>query len=151
MAFLQLKKSVVFVLFFSVLFFILPVAVHAERLSVTVPKANIRSGPGSEYDIIWQVGYYYPLQVVKKSGSWCQFSDYEGDTGWINRQLISSTPTVITVKDKCNIRSGPGTGNQVVFTADRGVAFKIIAKKDTWIKVQHPDGDLGWIYQSLVW
>jgi uncharacterized protein YraI len=38
-----------------------------ERLTVAVPKANIRSGPGTKYDIIWQVYKYYPLRVIKKN------------------------------------------------------------------------------------
>ena len=53
-------------------------AYAGERLTVAVPKANIRSGPGTQYDIIWQVYKYYPIKVIKKTGSWYRFSDFEG-------------------------------------------------------------------------
>lgn len=122
-----------------------------ERLTVAVPKANIRSGPGTKYDIIWQVYKYYPLRVIKKTGSWYRFSDFEGDKGWIYRSLVRKIPSVITIKEKCNIRSGPGTKYSVLFTTEKGVAFKVINRKGSWIHVRHSDGDKGWIYKSLVW
>jgi SH3-like domain-containing protein len=122
-----------------------------ERLTVAVPKANIRSGPGTHYDIIWQVYKYYPIKVIKKTGSWYRFVDFEGDKGWIYKSLVRKISSVITTKEKCNVRSGPGTQYRVVFTTEKGVAFKVINRKGSWIYVRHADGDKGWIYKSLVW
>ena len=76
----------------------------AERLSVSSKIANIRSGPGTGYDILWKVESYYPILVLKKSGSWINFRDFEGDEGWIHESLVDKKPTVITIKDKCNVR-----------------------------------------------
>ena len=59
----------------------------AERLAITATLANIRSGPGSTYDIIWKVQQYYPFEVIKKEGAWYQFRDFEGDTGWVYDSL----------------------------------------------------------------
>lgn len=126
-------------------------ACAGKRLTVAVPRANIRSGPGTNYDIIWKVIKYYPIITIKKAGSWYQFVDFEGDKGWIYRSLVRRIPSVITIKEKCNIRSGPGTKYRVVFTAEKGVAFKVINRKSSWIHVLHADGDKGWIYKSLVW
>ena len=123
----------------------------AERYSVSVPKANIRSGPGKKYDWIWQVGKYYPIDVKNKSGPWYYFRDFEGDEGWIHKSLLKKTHTIITTKDKCNIRSGPGTKNKVAFTVGAGIPFKVIKKKGNWYHVEHADGDTGWIHKSLVW
>ncbi len=93
----------------------------AERLSVSAQIANIRSGPATTYDILWQVQKYYPILVLKKSGPWINFKDFEGDEGWIHRSLIQQTPTVITIKEKCNIRSGPGAQNRILFTVEKGM------------------------------
>lgn len=144
------KRLFVFVLVMFLLC-LMPGLALAERLSIKVPKANIRSGPGTKYEIIWQVGIYYPVQIIKKSGHWYQFSDYEGDAGWISDKLLGKQGTVITVKDKCNVRSGPATKYPVIFTTEKGVAFKVLKKQGKWIKIQHPDGDQGWIYKTLVW
>jgi SH3-like domain-containing protein len=126
-------------------------ACAGERLTVAVPTANIRSGPGTNYDIIWQVYKYYPLRVLEKTRQWYRFVDFEGDKGWIYRPLVRNIASVITIKEKCNIRSGPGTNYNVVFKTEKGVAFKVINRKGNWIHVRHADGDEGWIYKSLVW
>lgn len=126
-------------------------AYSGERLSVVVPKANIRSGSGTHHEVIWQVYKYYPIKTIKKSGPWYWFVDFEGDKGWIHESLVRKIPTVITTKRICNIRSGPGTKYNIVFEAEKGVSLKVLKRKGSWIQVQHADGDKGWIYQSLVW
>ena len=123
----------------------------AERYSVSVPKANIRSGPGTKHDWVWQAGKFYPIEVKKKKGNWYYFQDFEGDSGWIHNSLIDQLPAVITAKEKCNIRTGPGTKNQIAFTVGPGISFRVVKKKGNWIQVEHADGDKGWIHKSLIW
>lgn len=146
--FMQIKYAfIIMILFISCA----NLACAGERFAVAVPTANIRSGPGTNYDVIWQVYQYYPLSVIEKTGQWYRFVDFEGDKGWIYRSLVRKIATVITIKEKCNIRSGPGTNYKVVFSTEKGVAFKVINRKDNWIHVRHADGDEGWIFKSLVW
>lgn len=123
----------------------------AERLAVNAPIANIRSGPGTRHDILWRVERYYPLSIIKTSGSWYYFSDFEGDTGWVHKSLVSKTPTVITLKDKSNVRSGPGTKFRILFSIEKGIPFRVLQRKGNWVHVEHGDGDKGWIYASLLW
>jgi SH3-like domain-containing protein len=123
----------------------------AERLSVSAPIANIRSGPGTTYDVLWQVQKHYPILVKKKSGAWYNFKDFEGDEGWIHQSLVRQTPTVITLKTKCNVRSGPGTQHSIIFTVEKGIPFRVIEREGNWIQIEHADGDKGWIYKTLVW
>jgi SH3-like domain-containing protein len=123
----------------------------AERLSVSTQIANIRSGPATTYDVLWQVQKYYPILVLKKSGPWVNFKDFEGDEGWIHQSLLQQIPTVITIKEKCNVRSGPGTQYRILFTVGRGIPFHLIKREGGWIQIEHADGDRGWIYQTLVW
>ena len=123
----------------------------AERMSVQVPLANIRSGPGTHYSILWKVEKFYPLKVVEKSGEWYKFTDFEGDKGWIYASLVDSTEAVVVSRENCNVRSGPSTDTEVKFTADQGGPFKVLERKEKWLHIQHSDGDDGWIYESLVW
>ncbi len=123
----------------------------AERLTIISSIANIRSGPGTGYDILWKVGKYHPILVLKKSGNWYHFQDFEGDKGWLHNSLVRNIPSVITNKVKCNVRSGPGTKFKILFTTEEGVPFKVLKRKGNWIHIQHADGDKGWIHKSLVW
>ena len=123
----------------------------AERLAVSSNTANIRSGPGTNYDILWKIEKYHPLFILKKNNAWYHFRDFEDDEGWIHESLVNKTPTVITKSEICNVRSGPGTKNKILFTVDMGIPFKILKKRGKWIHIQHADGDKGWIHKSLVW
>jgi len=125
--------------------------VHAQRMSVKTNIANVRSGPNTSDPVIWQVEMYHPLKVVQQQGRWVLFEDFEGDRGWIHQSLLSNTEAVIVKKDKCNVRSGPGTGSDIRFTVDKGVPFKVIEKQGEWLHVVHADGDKGWIHRALTW
>ena len=123
----------------------------AERVSVTADIANVRAQPDTNAAVIWQVERYHPLNVVSRQDTWVLFEDFEGDRGWIHETLLADVGAVIVKKDRCNVRSGPGTDTDIRFTVDRGVPFKILKKEGKWINVVHADGDEGWIHQSLVW
>ena len=123
----------------------------AERLAVSAPVANIRSGPGTSHNVLWKVEKYFPLRVIEKSGDWYHFEDFEGDKGWVHQSLVSKISAVVTKNDECNIRSGPGTSNKIIFTVEKGIPFKVLKRKGSWIHIEHADGDKGWIHKSLIW
>jgi SH3-like domain-containing protein len=123
----------------------------AERLTITAAVANIRSGPDSKSDILWKVEKYYPIFVIEKKGAWYHFKDFEDDKGWVHKSLVNKVDAVITKKDLCNIRSGPGTGNKILFTVEKGIPFKVIKRQSPWLQIEHADKDKGWIHNSLVW
>jgi SH3-like domain-containing protein len=132
-------------------FILLVPAQAAERMAVKVGLANVRSSPNKKAEIAWQVTKYHPFQIVKKKGDWYQCKDFEGDSGWIYKTLLNKTSTVITIKENCNVRSGPGTKNRVLFIVDREVPLKVVKRQGRWLKIAHEDGDQGWIHASLVW
>ena len=123
----------------------------AERYAVTVNIANIRSGPGTNHSVLFEAERYYPLKLIKKDGNWFQVEDFEGDVGWIYKNLVQEVTTVITKKSKCNIRTGPGLNNQIAFISERGVPFLVLGTEGKWIHIRHADGYEGWIHSSLVW
>ncbi len=141
--------------FYSVLTIILLAffadTVFAQRLAVSVPVANIRSGPGTKYPVLWNSEKYFPIQVLEKKGGWYNFKDFEGDQGWIHNAIVNKEPTIITKKTKCIIRNGPGPKYNILFMVEKGVPFKVIGTKGQWFNVKHADGDTGWIFKSLVW
>lgn len=147
-----MKKPMKKILVFTLLVFVPCVGTaSAERLSVAFDKANVRSGPGTSHEILWSVGKYYPVDIIKRSGNWYQVRDFEGDIGWIYRSLLKKISAVIVKGTIVNIREGPGTGFRVLFQAEKGVSFKLLNREKKWLKIQHADGEVGWIHKSLVW
>jgi len=123
----------------------------AQRLTIKADVANIRSGPGQKYDILWQVEKFHPIWVINKNGKWYHFRDFEGDEGWIHASLVGEIPAVITKSEKCNVRSGPGTGYKIKFTVEKGIPFRVLKRQKKWLYVRHADGDKGWVHNSLLW
>ena len=138
-------------IFLIVLIAIMAGTAMAERMTIVAPVANIRSGPDSKSDILWKVEKYYPIMVIKKSGSWYQFRDFEEDSGWVHKSLVGNVKAVITKKDLCNVRSKPGTKEKILFTVEKGIPFKVLKTRGQWLNVEHGDGDKGWIHDSLIW
>lgn len=146
----MMKRSLF--LTFLILFSLSAAKVAAgERMAIKSDVANIRSGPGVRYELLWQIEKYHPIMVVEKKGAWLHFKDFEGDSGWVHESLVDKTPTIIIKVRRCNLRKGPGTNYEVAFTVDRGVPFKVLQRKGRWIEAQHEDGDIGWVFDKLVW
>jgi SH3-like domain-containing protein len=126
-------------------------ALAVERMAVKAGIANLRSGPGTKYDVLWQVEKYHPLLIIEKKGNWYKIKDFEGDMAWIHKSLLGNIKGVIAIKANCNVRSQANTKSKVLFTVERGVPFKVLKRKGEWIRIEHADGEIGWIYKTLVW
>lgn len=142
---LYLILSVLILTLFSVKSF------AGERVSVESDRLNVRSGPGSGYDVLWQAEKNYPLEVVEEKGRWVHFKDFEGYEGWVYKPLLGKKKTAVIKVYKANVRKGPGTDYPVVFTAVKGTPFEVLEIKDNWYQIRHSDGDSGWVSSSLLW
>ncbi len=65
--------------------------------------------------------------------------------------VIEKGPKGKTKKKKGNVRSGAGTNFKILFTAEKGIPFKVLEKKGDWFHIQHSDGDKGWVHKGIVW
>ncbi len=116
----------------------------------------MRSGPGTQYKVLWQLGSGFPLKVLTQKGDWYRVQDFEGSVGWVHKMVTTSSPHMIVnvhkkTKRKINVRSGPGTNNRIVAQAYYGVVFKTLEQKNGWVHVEHEKGITGWIKRSLLW
>ena len=101
-----MKKSLLLVIFILLAFF----AEDAAALCVNVPEANLRSGPSTKYETTGTVYKFMPFKKLNRKGNWIKVKDFEADTHWIYRKLVTSRFRCAVVKTKkANIRSGPGT------------------------------------------
>ena len=125
----------------------------AEYASIKKDGVNVRSGPSTDNDVRWEVFKDFPLEILKRDGDWANCRDYEGDSGWIHKDLLSKNKTVIVKKKKVNLRNVPSTGSnsKIIAIVKYGVVFDVLDKKGDWLKVKHDDGTKGWIYNTLIW
>lgn len=124
---------------------------QAEMVSIAGERVNMRSGPGTKYSVLWELGSGFPLKKIKLQGNWMKVQDFEGDTGWVFKKFTDKTPTVIVSKKLINIRSGPSTKSSIVGSAEYGTVLKLIGKNKGWVKIQHRSNLIGWIKRNLLW
>jgi Uncharacterized protein conserved in bacteria len=122
----------------------------AEYVSVMKDGVNLRSAPGTNAEVLFQLPLGYPLEILSKEGSWLKVRDYEGDKGYILDSLVGKSSSVIVKVKECKILSGPGAKEKVVGSGARDVILQKVEQKGDWIKVTHPSLT-GWVHKQSVW
>jgi len=133
------------------LVFVTTSALARDMVSIKGSVVNMRSKPSTGSEVLWQLERGYPLQVLKRKGSWIQVRDFENDRGWIAGSLAGRTPHHVVKSSVANIRSGPGTRYRIVGKAERYDLMRTRGAKSDWIKVESTDGVKGWIAKRLLW
>ncbi|MFC1769912.1 SH3 domain-containing protein [Nitrospirota bacterium] len=127
---------------------------NASALCVKEAEANLRSGPGTQYEKLWEVFQYMPFKKISKKGQWYKIQDVAKDVYWIYAPLTTSSYKCAVVKDdKANIRKGPGTNHEQTSAspAMKYYSFKVLKIKGDWVQVKDEYGDTGWIFKPLLW
>lgn len=52
--------------------------------------------------------------------------------------------------DKANVRSGPGTNHETLWSVGKYYPVDIIKKSGNWYRVRDFEGDIGWIHRRLL-
>lgn len=136
----------------------------SDTVYVTGSGVNLRTGPGTTYDIaaILNAG-----TELKRTGttdnSWSRVT-YEGSDCYISNAFIStekpadsgeSTPApgagedTVVVTAEANVRSGPGTGYDILGQAAANTELKRTGTENGWSKVIF-NGSEGYIYDGLI-
>jgi len=127
---------------------------HAEALCVSADTANLRSGPGTNHEKVWEVYRYMPFKQVASKGPWRRVRDVDGDTYWVHSKLVTSRYKCAVVKsDEANVRTGPGTKYRKarINPAYKYYSYKVLEVRGKWVKVINQYKDVGWIYKQLLW
>jgi len=122
-----------------------------NAVRVRVETANVREGPGTQYERLWTVERDFPLEVIARRGRWLKTRDFLDSEGWIFAPLTDDKPSTIVHVDEARVRSGPGLSHQVRFVATWGESFRVLSQQGEWVQISDPDNGRGWIHDSLVW
>jgi SH3-like domain-containing protein len=136
----------------SVLVGCLAGASWAATKSIGKDGVMVRSGPSLDHQVVFRASLGYPVEIKEKKGDWVLIRDWEGDTGWVFEPMISEIRTAVIRTEGANIRSAPSTDGDVRAKARKGEIFKILDRKDNWLKLgyYHDGVEVGWIRQDLV-
>lgn len=65
-----------------------PLLSKKKTVIVKVKKANLRIGPGKNYEVVASALYGVVFKPGKRDGEWMQVSHGDGTKGWIHKSLV---------------------------------------------------------------
>ncbi len=153
-------------------------AAHAGKVypAWVIPETlNVRSGPGTDRDLIGSLTRGTKVYVTAFADNWCWAKLPDGSWGWIaewllqfsadrGRQLAEEAgqaprsssssgsgvpPAWVSAEGNVNVRSGPGTHYDSRGQIGRGTKVYIVGEERGWLKCRTPGG-YGWIRADLL-
>jgi uncharacterized protein YgiM (DUF1202 family) len=134
-------------------------AARAERLVVNSPGdgfLNLRTGPGSDFDIIRRMTHGTTVETLERAGNWVRVRHQSGAVGWayaayLARPAASNRRYIYSPGDGfLNLRTGPGTQFDILRRMYNGEAVTIHERAGSWVRVQHESGAVGWASEKFL-
>lgn len=119
------------------------ITAHAAETRVTTANLNLRTGPGTGYPVILTIPKGTALSVESYSGTWAKVT-YGGKTGYCSTTYLAPPTTAIRyTTDELNLRTGPGTGYEIILAMPAGSKVEMLSASDGWAKVTY-EGTTGY-------
>lgn len=128
----------------------------ADDTVVVTEEANIRKGPGTNYDVIAVLPANTELKRTGTTGGWSRIV-YNGSEAFIADSLIKVKGSneleektgKLTVTMEANLREGPSTDDQILGIAKVGAELNMTGKIGSWYRVEY-EGKTAYINANLV-
>ncbi len=131
-------------------------------LVITNHGANVRSGPGTEYEVIDSVLEGEELRTTGAVDGWYRV-EYGSTTGYISETLLDviREPEIfqekepeqeetfwIEIQGKANIRTGPGTQYDILGAVEEGDYLEATGQEGSWYIIRF-NGQTGYVSANL--
>lgn len=120
------------------------------RVDATVGSAVICSLRKNELvEVVWETYDWYKIRLPKEAPSYVRKDLVE----CINSDPVTNPGKCLgakIIKDKINIRMGPGESSWVLGKADKLTVVNILAQEDGWYKIQPIYQSYGWVNKKFV-
>ena len=134
-------------------------AVYAQTTKssyTTTADVPLRSGPGSNYEVITTLPKGIQINVVGKEGYWLKVeSKHGGKPGYIDEQFATRDVTTKTTQTKSpttsvagpyrtqreiDLRQGPGTKYPAVAKIPADIKVNVVRAEGDWLRVESKQG-----------
>jgi SH3-like domain-containing protein len=116
--------------------------------SLKADRANLRAGPGTDYPArATFIRAGIPLEVLKEWNVWRQVRDAEGETGWVDRAMLSTDRSFQVTGTVRTLRARPDLSAPAVWRAEPGVVGRIVTCAEAWCRIE-VEGRSGWILRE---
>ncbi len=137
--------------------------------NVVAEQANLRNGPGTNYDSVGTLATGVSVQVLARHGDWYHAQQSDGRLVWVAADLLDLNPTAASLlpealsipapppprvalvrQDRLNLRDGPGTNYIGMAQIDAGAQLDLLARHNDWFLVQAIGETVGWVRADLL-
>jgi SH3-like domain-containing protein len=120
-------------------------------VSLSAGEANLRTGPGQRYPILWvYVRRGIPLEVTAEFGAWRRVRDMDGTIGWMHSALLSGQRTGVISGTIRTFFGEPNVSSTPVLQAEPGAIGIIEECSNGWCLLDF-SGRGGWLPQEHFW
>ena len=137
--------------------------------TIAAESANVRSGPGMNYDKVGDLPVGTQIQLLAQSNGWYQARSSGSQIIWIAAELLDLGPAVddllpqaanipappaakigLVVEEELNLRDGPGTAYVGMTKLKKSAQLDLLARYGDWIQVQTVEGQTGWVLSQYL-
>lgn len=120
---------------------------------------RVRSGPGTDFQIIGYLKKGEHISVLKKNENWVKISSSFGE-GWAAASYLDikeetqntaeeNYGTGIVNGDNVNVRSAAATSSKILGKLGRGKELKLLSEQDGWYEILF-SGQPGWVSSQFI-
>lgn len=124
--------------------------------TVNASILNVRSGPGTNYDIISTLSDGTIVVILEQSSSGWYKINYNGTEGYVSAEYLEEVYTAQNFsamgqvnEDYVRYRTGPSTDYTILGSLNRGTQVSIIGINSGWYKIQY-GGEIGYMRSDYV-
>lgn len=143
--------SLILVLLFALAALPLGVLAAGNDYRYATEPVNMRTGPGTQYDVIRELQTDEQVEYLKRSGKWAKVKS--GDTEgyvfakYLTREKPIAAGTVLTAKSTVNVRSEASTASTKLGKLPKGSLITVIAVRGKWIEINW-SGSTAFVYKK---
>lgn len=111
---------------------------------------NLRSGPGTSYDVITVIPAGSSVTITGGADSDFVPVDFDGMSGWVAQQYLSAGGSPAETTDDVNFRTGPSLGSDVIRVIEPGRTILVTGDAVDGFYPVDFDGESGWVSTDYV-
>ncbi|PSJ18066.1 SH3 domain-containing protein [Nitrosomonas supralitoralis] len=134
--------------------FLFPGYVTAEMnfFSIAENAIVMYDAPSLQADKLFVAGRHLPVEVVVDVDGWAKVRDSSGGLAWIQKKDLSQQRYVIVTVPLADVYQYADINSELVFQAEENIVMEWLqSDSNGWVKVRHPDGQIGFVKVNQVW
>lgn len=121
-------------------------------VSLKTDVVNVRAGPAKRYPVKWiYQRKNLPVEIVQEFDHWRKIRDYDGETGWVHKLLVSGKRYGLTqAQDVAYMYDKPSEDSRIKAKIEPQVVVVLEQCTPNWCEVE-VDGFKGWVQRKFLW